>query len=301
MSGAMRTLAALVFAPLIACSADPATLDEPTQAIVVNGLVYVSDGYSHARVAAFDLSGELRFDWGSKGFGRGQFNTPHALAALSDGTVLVADRDNARIQRFAADGAFVAEWFGPQIGRPWAIAVTADDRIFAVDGGDQDPDEPRSGIVELDTSGQVLCRFSRFGDGPGELDWGHMIAVTDDSAVIVADLNNQRLVRFDEAAPCAWEADPGWPAATLGETFEPLGVAARDGRVYVSEAAPRRPIRVLDATTGEELDTLGAGLFERPHGLFVDDTSLWVTDQGKNRVTRLGLDGEVELVLGADP
>lgn len=297
----MRTPPTLAGLLLLACTADPATLDEPTQAILANGLVYVSDGYSHARIAVFDTAGRFRFDWGSKGFGRGQLNTPHALAALSDGTLLVADRDNTRIQRFAADGAFIAEWSGPELGRPWAIAVTTDDRIFAVDGGDQDPDAPRSGIAELDSSGQVLCRWSRFGDGPGELDWGHMLAVTDDGAVIVADLNNRRLVRFDEASPCSWEADPGWPAANLGETFEPLGVAARDGRVYVSEAAPRRPIRVLDASTGEELDTLGADLFERPHGLFVDDTSLWVTDQATHRVTRLSLEGGVELVLGVAP
>lgn len=297
----MRTLSAFAATLLVGCTAEPATLDEPTHAIVVNGQVYVSDGYSHARIAVFDTDGRFRFDWGSKGFGRSQFNTPHALAALSDGTLLVADRDNARIQRFAEDGAFIAEWFGPELGRPWAIAVTASDRIFAVDGGDQDPDAPRSGVVELDTTGRVLCRWSRFGDGPGELDWGHMLAVTDDGAVIVADLNNQRLVRFDETAPCTWEAAPGWPAAELGETFEPLGVAARDGRIYVSEAAPRRLIRVLDATTGEELERLGADLFERPHGLFVDATSLWVTDQANNRVTRLTLDGEVALVLGADP
>lgn len=297
----MRTLTGLACGLILACTADPATLDEPTHAVVANGLVYVSDGYSHARIAAFDAAGRFRFDWGSKGFGRSQFNTPHALATLADGSLLVADRDNARIQRFSPDGAFIAEWFGPEIGRPWAIAVTSDDRIFAVDGGDQDPDAPRSGIAELDTAGRVLCRWSRFGDGPDELDWGHMIAVTDDGAVIVADLNNRRLVRFDEVTPCGWEADPGWPAADLGEAFEPLGVAAREGRIYVSEASPGRPIRVLDATTGAELDTLGAELFQRPHGLFVDATGLWVTDQAENRVTRLSLDGEVELVLGADP
>src|SRR5690606_34253488 len=39
---------------LTACSADPARLDGPTQAIVArDGLVYVADGYFNARVAVF--------------------------------------------------------------------------------------------------------------------------------------------------------------------------------------------------------------------------------------------------------
>src|SRR5688572_31417182 len=44
--------------------------------------------------------------WGSFGRDEGQFNLPHAMVLDREGTVYVADRNNARIQVFDGNGTF---------------------------------------------------------------------------------------------------------------------------------------------------------------------------------------------------
>ena len=59
--------------------------------------------------------------WGSKGTGPGRIQIPHSLA--TDGkTLCVADRTNARTQRFNLDGSYIGEW--NHLGRPFVLRVT---------------------------------------------------------------------------------------------------------------------------------------------------------------------------------
>ena len=50
--------------------------------------------------------------WGTYGAEPGQFNMPWSVAVDSDGAVYVSDWRNDRIQKFEADGRFVAEFDG---------------------------------------------------------------------------------------------------------------------------------------------------------------------------------------------
>jgi len=282
------------------CAYFPEALDEPTQAVVgVDGRLYVSDGYSNGRIAVFDTDGQFVTSWGTKGFGREQFITPHSLAQMSDGSILVADRGNARIQRLSAKGEFIEQWHGEKLGRPWSVAVAKDDTVFVVDGGDQDASAPRSGLVKLDKNGKILCRWGRFGKGEGELNWGHMLAVSP-KGLYVVDLKNRRILKFakDPKGECGFKVVPNWSKVSFWEKSSPLGIAVHNGRVYVSMQQAGEPILVLDEESGEELASLGKGLFTIAHGLYVDDKSIWVTDRAKNRVTRLSLEGKLELHIG---
>lgn len=283
-----------------ACAAPVENHDEPTQAALgPDGLVYVSDGYANAQVAVFEPDGTWVRAWGSKGFADGQFNTPHGIALQSDGAVLVADRGNARVQRFTAQGALLDIWYGPEIGRPWSVAVDAQDRVFVVDGGDQDPDMPRAGVTRLSADGQVQCRFSGYGAGPDQLDWGHMLTVTASRAVVVVDLNNERLLKFSppyDPNGCDYSVIESW--APLPDGFQPLGVAAHAGRVYVSGRGAGDPILVLDEASGAVMEALAPDVFDQAHGLFADPSGLWVTDRDQDRVVRLGFDGVIGAQLG---
>lgn len=172
--------------------------DGPTTAVVgpANN-VYVGDGYYNSMIVVFDVSGKYVRTWGSQGYGKGQFQNPHGLAFSKSGQLLVADRDNGRIPLYSTTGEYIAEWHSEQLGRPWSVAVADDGSIFAVDGGDQDDGNPRSGIVKLDANGKVLCRFSSFGSKPSELSWGHSIAVSNDGTMVfVVDLKNTRVQKF---------------------------------------------------------------------------------------------------------
>ncbi|MFN2136809.1 MAG: hypothetical protein ACK2UK_12695 [Candidatus Promineifilaceae bacterium] len=64
--------------------------------------------------------------WGSSGQSNGQFNYPGDVAAMPDGSVLVADSGNHRIQKFSADGTFLAKLGGPgELNLPRGVAVAA--------------------------------------------------------------------------------------------------------------------------------------------------------------------------------
>lgn len=93
----------------IEASAGPFNL--PTNvAVADDGHLFVSDGYGNARIHEFDVSGALVRSWGAPGDAEGQFNVPHGICVDSRGRVLVADRENSRIQIFDRDGSFVDQW-----------------------------------------------------------------------------------------------------------------------------------------------------------------------------------------------
>jgi DNA-binding beta-propeller fold protein YncE len=292
---------------LAACSADPALLDGPTQALVASdGLVYVADGYFHARIAVFTADARFVRDWGTRGFEQGQLQTPHALVEASDGTLVVVDRDNGRLQRFTREGRFLDSLRGEALGRPWSVALAADGSLYVADGGDQRAGAERAGIVQVAASGQIVRRFAAFGDGLGELDEPHMLAISPSGDLFVAELGNRRVQRFtprqgcdvaDEL--CGYEPVPGWPALDETPGLDPLSVALDEQRVYVGHQGHPASIWVLDSSTGRREAVIGEGMFERPHGLFVaSDGSLWVTDDRDNRVIHLTADGQRLRTIG---
>jgi DNA-binding beta-propeller fold protein YncE len=73
------------------------------------GRLFISDGYGNARILEYNSAGKRVNVWGSKGTEPGQFRITHGIA--NDGKILyVADRENARIQRFDFDGHYIGEW-----------------------------------------------------------------------------------------------------------------------------------------------------------------------------------------------
>jgi streptogramin lyase len=75
-----------------------------------NGHVFVSDGYSNARVLEYTAEGRKVREWGTAGTGPGQFNLLHSIQIDDNGIVYVADRENGRVQRFDQTGKFLGEW-----------------------------------------------------------------------------------------------------------------------------------------------------------------------------------------------
>jgi sugar lactone lactonase YvrE len=85
------------------------------------GDLFASDGYGNARIHHFSKEGKLLNSWGAPGTGNGQFNIPHAIVVDRSGRVLVADRENNRIQVFGQDGQYLEEW--SDVNRPAALFV----------------------------------------------------------------------------------------------------------------------------------------------------------------------------------
>jgi streptogramin lyase len=103
--------------------------NRPTNvAIASNGELYVCDGYGNARVHRFTADGKLAHSWGEPGTGPGQFNLPHGICMAADGRVLVADRENDRIQFFSPDGEYLDQW--THVQRPTDIVIDREGLIY---------------------------------------------------------------------------------------------------------------------------------------------------------------------------
>ena len=94
-----------------------------------DGDIFIADGYANSRVHRFSPEGQLRFSWGEPGVGPGQFNLPHGVWIDRRGRVLVADRENDRVQVFTQDGKHVTTWPTKLIG-PALFYVDNDDLVY---------------------------------------------------------------------------------------------------------------------------------------------------------------------------
>ena len=138
-----------------------------------NGDLYVSDGYGNARVHQFSAEGTLIRSWGEPGTDPGQFNLPHAVWYTDDNRLLVADRENDRIQVFDPEGRFLEEW--TDIQRPTDICMDKDGLVYVSElkwlegetSGRLGPiaKELHGRVSILDRQGSVL---SRIGGPDGE-------------------------------------------------------------------------------------------------------------------------------------
>ena len=82
--------------------------------------VYVSDGYSNSRIHIYNKNnGTYLKSFGKSGTGSGEFFLPHDLC-LVDEKVLVADRENHRVQLFDMEGNYLSQW---SIYRPCGISI----------------------------------------------------------------------------------------------------------------------------------------------------------------------------------
>ena len=137
-----------------------------------NGDLFVSDGYSNARVHHYTPDGELVGSWGESGTGPGQMNIVHNIAIDDEGWIYVADRENRRIQVFDTEGNLEAQW--ANLSRAATVCVDHQGLVYVgeyyagigsnVLGTDLGPR-----VTIFDTQGNVQAKLGResYGDQPG--------------------------------------------------------------------------------------------------------------------------------------
>ena len=198
---------------------------------------------------------------------------PRGIALAPDGTIVVADFGNRRIQRLGRDtkplGAFGVVGEGPgQFRDPSGIAVGADGRIWVADTWNHR-------IQALTPDGRQVAEWHAGLYGPRGL------ALAANGVVYLTDTGNSRLLKFAPDGTFAVVADRSL-------LDNPVGVATdRRGEIYVADVVHRR-ILVL-ASTGEVLrewaiDGWQPGARMEPYLAIGPDDVVWVTDPPNHRV-----------------
>jgi DNA-binding beta-propeller fold protein YncE len=100
--------------------------------VAPSGDLFVTDGYGNARVHKFGADGMLVKSWGEPGTAPGQFRLPHGVWIDRRGRVLVADRENDRVQIFDQDGRLLTVWPTKLIG-PAVFYVDDEDVVYIVE------------------------------------------------------------------------------------------------------------------------------------------------------------------------
>ena len=127
-------------------------------AIARDGSLYISDGYGNARIHKFTPDGRHLFSWGEPGGGPGQFRVPHGIAVGPDGTVVVADRENCRLQFFDPAGHFLTEW--TEIARPCQVVIDAKGNVYVAELGFRAGMWPGTTAPSPDATGGRVSIFS---------------------------------------------------------------------------------------------------------------------------------------------
>jgi hypothetical protein len=145
-----------------------------------DGEVFVTDGYAATKVHRFDAGGRTVTSWGELGDRPGEFLNPHAIWVLSDGRVVVVDRENNRLQLFTSDGQFLEAWTG--FKQPLDIWGDPEGNLFVTDLVPT--------LTMLTSHGKLVGRCRPVLNGAHGL-WGDQ-----DGNIFLAEPNPSRLTRL---------------------------------------------------------------------------------------------------------
>ncbi len=279
--------------------AQPGQFEAPRGiAVAPDGSIYVADSRNN-RIQKLDPTGKLLLTWGSLGTldaktaNPGTFNEPWGVAVAPDGSVYVTDTWNHRVQKFDANGKFLAMWgtFGQAetpdaFWGPRGIVVDGQGHVYVSDTGNKR-------VVVFDANGQSLSVIGSAGSDPGQFDEPVGLAVTSDGKTLyVADTWNQRIQQFSaDATGNTYSFVRQWPvSAWYGQSIDNKPFLALDakGRLYTTDPEGYR-VLVFDSQ-GKFLTTWGDfgtdnGSFALAAALAIDPSgTIYATDAGNHRV-----------------
>jgi sugar lactone lactonase YvrE len=276
------------------------------QAVAVgpDGTVYVGDQGSHV-VHVFNADGTFRRELGSPGTRPGQLSAVGALAAVGDGSVVVADGSN-RIMRFGANGEVLSNWgrSGSKVGQ------------FRFGGGRGNDAGAGGGLAVAgnyvyvaDSGNNRLQRFTLGGGNgaeivpPGTLGYPKGLAVRK-SRLLVADNQNHRVLVMDTGGRLLTTIKTD-RSVGRGDLSHPYGVSLDpQGRVFVADNMNHRVVRFSTAPTYPYKGRWGAygtepGRLAYPRAIATDaQGNVYVTNTGNDRVDVYDRGGTLQRSIG---
>jgi predicted membrane-bound mannosyltransferase/sugar lactone lactonase YvrE len=256
------------------------------------GGIYVADTGNN-RIQKFSADGEFVAQVGGTGTEPGRFNQPSDIAVGADGTVYVVDTWNHRIQVFDSALKFVAEFGRPagdledpepdQMWGPRAITFAADGNLLVSDTG-------TNRLKVFSPAGQVVRVVGSRGDAAGRFVEPVGVVVTPAGEILVADVGNARIQRFDaDFNPLAAYPIEAW--SDLNPDNKPYLALLPDGRLLATDAPQGQLVLIgADGSVEATLTQLAGTTFPSPRGVDADAAGfVYVTDAAGSRVLRFPL------------
>src|SRR5713226_4076374 len=161
------------------------------------------EGSNIAPIQKFEASGKL-----VTSFGGGMINWPHGLFADRDGNVWVTDGRGGNgkghtVIKFSSDGKLLMTLGKPGVAGdgpdtfngPSDVLVAPNGDIFVADGHGG---ETNARVVKLTKDGKLIKTWGRKGEGAGEFNVPHGLAMDSAGRLFVADRANSRIQIFDQ-------------------------------------------------------------------------------------------------------
>lgn len=226
--------------------------------------------------------------WGTLGVADGQFKDPWRVAIDSSGNVYVADRNNNRIQKFDANGAFLSVFgnYGAgngQFNHPAGLALDSNMNLYVVDA-----DNHR--IQKFDSNGNFILKWGIYGSENGQFNTPRGVAIDSNNNVFIADTDSHRIQKFTSNGVfiTKWGSLGQYSDGTF--TFPEDVAVDISGNVYVTGRDDHRVQKftndgVFVAKWGSY--GTGDGQFQHPEGIAVDRAdNIYIGDRSNHRIQK---------------
>jgi len=216
------------------------------------GTIYLLQrGLTAQPVVAINEQGKVLREWG-----KGLYQIPHSIRIDPAGNVWTVDAASSRIMKFTPKGEKLLDFVvGEQpkknshFNGTADIAFTRDGHLFIADG------YGNNRILEYDAQGKRLRQWGTAGEGPGELNLPHGIAIDEREIVYVADRENGRIQCFSRE---------GKFLNMFNNLVKTFSLAYRNGAMWIGSQPRNEPngapgwIMKLDPVTGKVLGRIAS-------------------------------------------
>jgi peptidylamidoglycolate lyase len=209
----------------------------------------------------FTTDGKFVKSWGDEGL----FKQAHSVHFDREGFIWATDANDHVVHKFSADGKLLMtlgkkgvpgdDSSHDSFNRPNAVAIAPNGDVFVSDG------YVNSRVVQFSKEGKFIRIIGGVkGNGPGQLQLPHGVAVDSKGRLFVADSDNKRIAIFDKDGKFI----ENWAAPCRGNI-----VITADDTLYASDVNAGAVSILKD---GKILDVIHVE--GRPHGMAVDPTTL---------------------------